>query len=74
ILLDVMMPEMDGFTMCAELRKLADGKHVPVLMMTGLDDVDSVNHAYAAGATDFIPKPVNYTLLVHRVRYTRCSS
>ncbi|MCP4410586.1 MAG: EAL domain-containing protein [Gammaproteobacteria bacterium] len=69
ILLDVMMPEMDGFTMCAELRKLADGKHVPVLMMTGLDDVDSVNHAYAAGATDFITKPINYTLLVHRVRY-----
>ncbi|MEZ5541098.1 MAG: EAL domain-containing protein [Pseudomonadota bacterium] len=69
VLLDVMMPGMDGFTMCTELRKLPDGNHVPVLMMTGLDDMDSVNHAYAAGATDFITKPINYALLGHRVRY-----
>ena len=69
VLLDVMMPVMDGFTMCTELRRLPEGKHVPVLMMTGLDDVDSVNTAYAAGATDFITKPINYALLGHRVRY-----
>jgi len=69
VLLDVMMPEMDGFTACAELRELPQGEHVPVLMMTGLDDIESVNSAYASGATDFITKPINYPLLGHRVRY-----
>ena len=70
ILLDVMMPEgMDGFATCSELRNLPDGQHIPVLMMTGLEDLDSINHAFEAGATDFITKPINITLLGHRVRY-----
>lgn len=69
VLLDVMMPVMDGFTMCSTLRSLPEGRHVPVLMMTGLEDVDSVTQAYAAGATDFITKPINYNLLGYRVRY-----
>ena len=41
VLLDVMMPEMDGFTVCAALRKLSEGEHTPVLIMTGLDDYGS---------------------------------
>jgi signal transduction histidine kinase len=69
ILLDIMMPEMDGFTVCAELRKLPEGIHTPVLMMTGLEDYQSITQAYDAGATDFIVKPVNGLLLGHRVRY-----
>ncbi len=69
VLLDVMMPEMDGFATCAALRKMPEGRHVPILMVTGLDDVDSINHAYEAGATDFITKPITYPLLGHRVRY-----
>jgi len=69
ILLDIMMPEMDGFTACAELRKLPEGSHTPVLMMTGLEDYQSITQAYDAGATDFIVKPVNGLLLGHRVRY-----
>jgi signal transduction histidine kinase len=64
-----MMPEMDGFTVCAELRKLPEGIHTPVLMMTGLEDYQSITQAYDAGATDFIVKPVNGLLLGHRVRY-----
>ena len=69
ILLDIMMPEMDGFAVCAELRKLPEGTHTPVLMMTGLEDYQSITQAYDAGATDFIVKPVNGLLLGHRVRY-----
>ncbi len=69
VLMDVMMPGKNGFETCAELRMIAGGEHVPVLMITGLDDVESINRAYAAGATDFITKPINYALLGHRVRY-----
>lgn len=69
ILMDVMMPTMDGFTACQKIRKLPGGEHVPVLMVTGLDDVDSINQAYEAGATDFITKPITFPLLGHRVRY-----
>jgi diguanylate cyclase (GGDEF)-like protein len=45
------------------------GRHVPILMMTGLDDGESINRAYEIGATDFITKPINYSILTHRVRY-----
>jgi diguanylate cyclase (GGDEF)-like protein/PAS domain S-box-containing protein len=69
VLLDVLMPVLDGFGACAALRKLEGGDHAPVLMMTGLDDSDSINRAYEAGATDFITKPIAWPMLGHRVRY-----
>ena len=69
VLLDIMMPEMDGFAACPALRKLLGGEHTPVLIMTGLDDYDSITKAYDAGATDFLTKPLNGLLLTHRVRY-----
>ncbi|MCC7410487.1 MAG: EAL domain-containing protein [Gammaproteobacteria bacterium] len=69
VLLDVLMPGMDGFEACALLRASAGGAHLPVLMMTGLDDVESINRAYQAGATDFVTKPINFDLLGHRLRY-----
>lgn len=69
VLLDVMMPGMDGFEACAALRELPGGAHTPILMVTGLDDVGSINLAYEVGATDFVTKPINYVLLTHRVRY-----
>lgn len=69
ILLDVVMPGMDGFATCAALRKLPGGASVPVLIMTGLDDVKSIATAYDAGATDFVTKPWNALVLSHRVRY-----
>lgn len=74
VLLDVMMPEMDGFTACAALRKLPEGAHTPILIMTGLDDYHSITQAYDAGATDFLTKPLNGLLLTHRVRYIVRSS
>ena len=69
VLLDVMMPILDGFEACEALRKLEGGEHAPVLMMTGLDDSDSINRAYQVGATDFIAKPIAWPMLGHRVRY-----
>jgi len=69
VLMDVLMPEMDGFQACQTLRTLPQGRHVPVLMMTGLDDIASIDHAFEVGATDFITKPLNYAILGHRVRY-----
>jgi signal transduction histidine kinase len=69
VLLDILMPEMDGFAVCTELRKLPGGTHTPVLIMTGLEDYQSITQAYDVGATDFIVKPINGLLLGHRVRY-----
>ena len=69
VLLDVMLPQMDGFTICAKLRMLPGGEHTPVLVVTGLGDTESIRHAYEVGATDFITKPLNWDILSHRVRY-----
>ena len=68
-LLDVMMPVMDGFTACAALRKTEMGRHAPVMMVTALEDGVTIQRAYDAGTTDFITKPVNWTILVQRLRY-----
>jgi len=69
ILMDIMMPGMDGFTACSQLRGMVGGSRVPILVMTGLDDAESIAHAYEEGATDFITKPLNLMILRHRVRY-----
>jgi diguanylate cyclase (GGDEF)-like protein len=69
VLMDVSMPVKDGFTACAELRTLPGGEGVPIVMMTGLDDVQSIERAFEVGANDFITKPINWPILAHRVRY-----
>jgi diguanylate cyclase (GGDEF)-like protein/PAS domain S-box-containing protein len=69
VLLDVLMPNMDGFQACEAIRRLQSGAQVPIIMMTGLDDVGSIQHAYDAGATDFITKPFDLTILAQRVKY-----
>lgn len=68
VMLDVEMPDMSGLEVCARLRAQA-GELLPIVMVTGLDDVHSIENAYESGATDFIPKPINWALLGHRVRY-----
>lgn len=69
VLMDVMMPGMDGFAVTTELRRRPGGGRIPILMMTGLNDHESIDRAFDAGATDFITKPINFPLLVYRVRY-----
>jgi diguanylate cyclase (GGDEF)-like protein/PAS domain S-box-containing protein len=68
VMLDVDMPGLSGYDVCAALR-LEAGPLLPIVMVTGFDDFRSVDAAYTAGATDFIAKPINWTLLGHRVRY-----
>jgi diguanylate cyclase (GGDEF)-like protein len=88
VLLDVIMPVMDGFTCCAQLHKLqldsvsnntiTNGlgqerqNHspmlTPILMVTGLEDQQSVDQAFEVGATDYITKPIHWALLRRRVR------
>jgi diguanylate cyclase (GGDEF)-like protein/PAS domain S-box-containing protein len=70
VLMDVLMPKMDGYTACTELRKMDDHQSLPILMLTGLNNMDSIDTAFESGATDFITKPINWTLLTQRVRYT----
>ena len=69
VVLDIMMPDIDGYLTCSRLRTLPRGKRVPILILTGLDDANSIAQAYEHGATDFITKPVNATILCHHVRY-----
>jgi predicted signal transduction protein with EAL and GGDEF domain/DNA-binding response OmpR family regulator len=69
IVVDALMPRMDGFAFCRELRKRPDAQFLPVLMVTGLEDVASITQAYEAGATDFIVKPFNWLILGQRVQY-----
>lgn len=69
LLLDVVLPGMDGFDVCEKIRSLPEGKDVSIVMMTGLDDIGSIHKAYGAGATDFITKPINWQILTYRVHY-----
>ena len=68
-LLDVEMAEGDGYQACTNIRFLPGGADLPIVMVTGCDDTVSIDQAYEAGATDFIVKPINWTLLTHRIRY-----
>lgn len=68
VLLDVDMPRMDGFQACIHLRRQA-GDELPIVMVTGMDDLDSIARAFEAGATDFLSKPIHWNLIGHRVKY-----
>lgn len=85
VLLDALMPVMDGFTCCTKLQMLSDrsvlegevlanakslydAARTPVLIITALDDQESVDRAFAVGATDYITKPIHFPVLRQRVR------
>lgn len=69
ILLDAVMEGIDGFEICRRFKQSPGIADVPILMVTGLDDVESVNRAFEAGATGFTTKPVNYPILIQRMRF-----
>ena len=68
VLLDVMMPGMDGFEVCRRLRADARTKHIPVIMVTALDQQSDRVQGLEAGADDFLTKPVNDVALFARVK------
>ena len=74
VVLDALMPGLDGFETCRELRALPGFESLPVLMLTGLDDDASITRAYEAGATDFFVKSTQWSLLAGRLRYLLRSS
>lgn len=68
ILLDAVMPDIDGFTCCQKIRSLPGGDGIPILIITVLDDRESVERAFRVGATDYITKPIHWSVLSQRVR------
>ena len=69
VLLDVLMPVMSGFDCLKMLRADPRTQNLPVIMLTANEDADSIQNAFEYGATDFIPKPIHWPMLAHRLRY-----
>jgi diguanylate cyclase (GGDEF)-like protein len=69
VLLDLHMPEPDGFAVCRGIRDRHPSDPTPILVVTADGDPSSLDRAYAAGATDFVAKPLHVPLLAHRIRY-----
>lgn len=67
ILLDVMMPDMDGYAVCAALKSEPQTSGIPVIFVTAKNDAESESRALAAGAVDFIHKPINQEVVLARV-------
>jgi diguanylate cyclase (GGDEF)-like protein len=67
VLMDARMPALNGFAACRRIHDLPDSAHLPIVMITALDDEQSIEQAFAAGANDYIPKPVNFAVLRQRV-------
>jgi predicted signal transduction protein with EAL and GGDEF domain/DNA-binding response OmpR family regulator len=69
VLLDALMPDMDGFETCLRMREGADWDQLPVIMLTALEDEASIERAYQVGANDFFIKGLHWSLLAGRLRY-----
>lgn len=68
VLLDVMMPGMDGFQVCREIKRDPHTAHIPVVMVTALNDIRDRVEGLKAGADDFLSKPTNDVILLARIR------
>jgi len=69
VLLDVNMPGMSGFEVCINIRKLSGGSDISIVMVTALEDAESIAKSYDLGATDFISKPINWDTFPYRIQY-----
>jgi len=68
VLLDVMMPGMDGFDVCTALRALDAARHIPIILLTAKDDTDTRLEGMHHGVSEFLTKPINRHELYARVR------
>ncbi|WP_130471819.1 two-component system response regulator [Candidatus Magnetaquicoccus inordinatus] len=68
VLMDANMPVVDGYRACAEIRRGPTGKDVSIIMITGQNDDESVEQAFAAGAEEFVTKPIHWSVLQKRIR------
>lgn len=69
VVVDLEMPVMNGFQMIRAIRSDPTLRHLPVVIVTGLEDMESIDRAYDDGATSFVTKPVNWRLLSYQLRY-----
>jgi diguanylate cyclase (GGDEF)-like protein len=69
VLLDAVMQGLNGFETCRLLKQTPAMADIPIIMSTGLGDIGSINRAFDVGATDFIVKPLNYRILIHRLSF-----
>jgi diguanylate cyclase (GGDEF)-like protein len=67
VLLDVGLPDLDGFEVACRIRAHEKGADVPIIMLTGNDDIESIRRSFAVGATDFASKPVSWMVLGQRL-------
>jgi signal transduction histidine kinase len=74
VMLDVLMPGLDGFTVCRTMRDDPDLHAIPVLIVTGREDTHSIEQGFESGAKDFMAKPINWGLLGYRIRFILRSS
>ena len=68
ILLDIVMPKMDGFEACRRLREQESTKETPIIMVTTRGEVENVEHGYELGCTDYVTKPINSLELMTKVK------
>ncbi len=68
VILDVMLPGKDGFTVCRELKSIAETRHIPIIMVTAKSDDINVVTGLELGADDYISKPFNISVLIARIR------
>ena len=67
ILLDIMMPGISGIDLCKIFQATSELKHIPIIIVSALDDIGSKKDAFAAGARDFLTKPVLPKVLAHKI-------
>lgn len=68
VLLDARMPGLNGFDTCKAMRKFLNDDPIPIILATGQDDDDSIDRAFECGATDFAPKPLNWRIIIQRLK------
>ena len=74
VLMDVQMPGMSGLEVCERIRRMPQGRDVPILLVTGADDEESIDRGFRAGATQYKTKPLNWSLLGRDVKFMLRSS
>ena len=74
LILDIEMPRVGGFALLEEIRSDERLRHLPVMMLTGHDDIASIDRAYQLGASSFATKPVNWRMLSYQILYVIRSS
>ena len=67
VILDILMPGVNGYDACSTIRQSLKGRYSPIIVVTGLDDSESIAKAFKVGATNFITKPINWELFEHEV-------